>query len=199
MISTTLRAFLDRAVDHLDGLPRDRFSTAQWRFDGRPTSEGVGLKPGLKVDVDKMAACVMDVEGYAENVKFVESSTIIVEHSPKDVIHVQKMKVPVIGGVQVVNHLQDIGDFRGYRAIAWEGDDARTAALDPKDGGVRLAYSLGAWLLRPDEVGFAVSTAPRKDDVGSIKYAIMTKGADALIGTTVATNIEAMHAWSERA
>ena len=48
------------------------------------------------------------------------------------------------------------------------------------------------------EVAYALSAAPLKKDVGSLKYALMTKGADATTGTVLAANIDSMIAWSQR-
>lgn len=103
-----------------------------------------------------------------------------------------------VSSVQVALHLEDIGQHEGFRVVGWNQDDTRTEALDPKDGGIRTEYSVGAWLMRPDEVGYALSSAPRKRDVGTIKYALMTKGADATAGTAISSNIDAMVAWSKR-
>ena len=48
----------------------------------------------------------------------------------------------------------------------------------------------------------AVCTSPgkgeRKKDVGSLKFAVMTKGADATAGEVLRSNIEAMRDWSQR-
>ena len=57
---------------------------------------------------------------------------------------------------------------------------------------------LGAWLLADDAVGYALSSAPRKSDVGTLKYMAMTKGADATAGEVLKQNIQGMIAWAHR-
>lgn len=198
MPNAELDAFLGRVMEHLPSLSRDKFSTTSWRFEGRPTSEGLGLKPGLDLDVDKVAACILNVEAYAQNLKFVQSCQITNKISDTDFVYTQKMKLPAIGGVQVSLHMEDLGERDGYRVVAWDQDDAGTQALNPKDGGSRTQYNIGAWLIKPDELAYSLSSAPLKKDVGSIKYAIMTKGADATASTALSTTIDAMIAWSQR-
>ena len=67
-----------------------------------------------------------------------------------------------------------------------------------KHGGARTEYNLGAWLVSETEVAYALSASPLKSDLGSLKYALMTKGSDATTGTVLATNIDSMIAWSQR-
>ncbi len=198
MAHAELDAFLMRVMQHLPAMSRDKFSTVSWRFEGRPTSEGLGLKPGVDLDVDKVAACILNVEAYAANLRFVQSCEITNRIADSDFVYTQKMKLPVIGGVQVSLHMEDLGERDGYRVVAWDQDDASTQALNPKQGGARTQYSLGAWLIKPDELAYSLSSAPLKKDVGSIKYAIMTKGADATAGAALSTTIDAMIAWSQR-
>ena len=47
MSDTSAEPFIGRVLEQLEGMPRDRFSSKSWRFEDRPTSEGVGLKPGI--------------------------------------------------------------------------------------------------------------------------------------------------------
>ncbi len=189
-------AFLGRVLEQMKEMPRDKFSGSSWRFEGRPTSEGVGLKPGVSVDVDKVAACVLNVEQYPRNVRYVEETTVGEKTSDSDFTYVQRMKLPALGGVQCSLHIEDLGERDGYRVIAWNQDDAGTEALDKKNG-ARTAYNLGAWLIKPDEVAYALAAAPLKKDVGSIKYAIMTKGADATANTVLSANIDSMIEWAQ--
>lgn len=191
-------AFLARVLEQLTDMSRDRFSSKSWRFEGRPTSECVGLKPGVDLDVDKVAARILDVEAYPQNIKFVEDTQVTNRISDSEFVYVQKMKLPALGGIQVSLHMQDLGEHDGYRVIAWDQDDAGTQALDKNHGGARTEYNLGAWLIKPTELAYSLSAAPVKKDVGSIKYAVMTKGSDATAGTVLSSNIDAMIAWSKR-
>jgi hypothetical protein len=189
--------FLDRVMPHVADLTSDRFSHVSWRFEKRPTSEGVGLLPNPDTDIDLMVAHVLDVEAYPDNVKYVESVEVVERRSDTDVTYIQRMNLPLIGRIQVQINLSDYGMRDGFRVVAWDQDDEATAALDKKQG-ARTAYNLGAWLLAEDAVGYALSSAPLKSDVGTLKYMAMTKGADATAGEVLKQNIQGMIAWAHR-
>lgn len=189
--------FLDRVFEHVDRLSRSGFSHKSWRYAQRPTKEGVGLLP-VEVDVEGMVGRILDVEGYPRNVRYVESVEILDRRSDTDFTYVQRLSLPALGGLQMALNLVDIGERGGYRVVAWHQDDAATEALDRKRGGGRTQYNLGAWLLKPTEVLYALSSAPRKEDVGSLKFAIMTKGAEATASEVLKSNIEGMVTWSKR-
>lgn len=197
MADATIDEFLSRVMEHLPDMKRDKFSSVSWRYEGRPTGEGLGLKPRVDVDPEAVVARILNVAEYPGNVQYVEA-TIVDKQTKKSVTYTQKMKLPAIGGIQVVLTMKDLGTRDGYRVVAWQQDDSATAELDKKDGGARTEYNLGAWLVKDDEVAYALSAAPLKKDVGSIKYALMTKGADATTGTVLSTNIDSMIAWSQR-
>lgn len=189
--------FLDRVAAHLGRLKPDRFSHVSWRFENRPTAEAVGMLPRPDTDVEAMVAHILDVAGYTDNVRYVEDIEIIEQRSDSDVTYVQHMNLPLIGRIQVQIHLTDYGDRDGYRIVAWDQDNDATAALDKKRG-ARTAYNLGAWLLADDAVGYALSSAPLKSDVGMLKYMAMTKGADVTASEVLKQNIEGMVAWAHR-
>ena len=86
--------FLDRVFDHVGELDRDRFNYKSWRFGGRPTSEGVGIMPGLEVDPEAVVARVLDVEAYPDNVDYVKKIIVTDRRSASDVTYVQKMELP---------------------------------------------------------------------------------------------------------
>ena len=123
----------------------------------------------------------------------------VTERGDNYVIYTQKVKLPVLGGLQFSIKLEDLGEINGYRVVGWNQDDALTEALDKKHGGARTEYNLGAWLVKPDEVAYALSAVPLKKDVGSLKYAVMTKGADATASSVLSDNIDAMIEWANRA
>lgn len=189
--------FLDRVMPHVGDLSHDKFSHTSWRFENRPTSEGVGLLPNPDTDVDLMVAHILDVEAYPANVKYVESIEVVERRSDTDVSYVQRMNLPLIGRIQVQINLSDYGVRDGYRVVAWDQADDATAALDKKQG-ARTAYNLGAWLLSDDAVGYALASAPLKKDVGILKYLAMTKGADAAAGEVLRQNIHGMVEWAHR-
>ena len=191
--------FLERVHQHVPQLSRQRFSYKSWRFARRPTSEGVGLMPGIEVDVEAMVGCILDVEGYRTELRYVAEIEKIDEHSATDFTYIQRLRLPALGRMQMALRLVDMGQRHGYRVVAWAQDDQATDALDPKSGGARTEYNLGAWLLRPDEVAYALSSAPRRKDVGTLKYALLTSGAEVTASEMLKQNIEGMLAWSRRA
>ncbi|MDZ7577514.1 MAG: hypothetical protein U0904_04985 [Candidatus Nanopelagicales bacterium] len=198
MSEASAEEFLGRVMPKVPELSRDKFNFKSWRFENRPTSEGVGIRPGVSVDVEKMASRILDVEGYAENMKYVVDCTITSKNSDTDFVYIQRMNLPILGGLQCALRMTDLGERDGFRVVAWAQDDAVTDSLDKKKGGARTQYNLGAWLIRPDEIGYALSSAPRKSDVGSLKFAVMTKGANAGTSDMLKNNIDTMIAWSKR-
>ncbi len=189
--------FLDRVMPHLAELGRDKFNHTSWRFENRPTTEGVGILPVPAVDIEAMVSHILDAEKYSGNVKYVESTEIVERRSDSDVTYVQRMSLPVIGRIQVQIRLADYGERDGYRVVAWDQDDEGTQALNKKQG-ARTAYNLGAWLLQDDAVAYALSSAPLKSDVGTLKFMAMTKGSDAMAGEVIRQNIEGMISWTQR-
>ena len=190
--------FLDRVFDQMfNNLTRTSgFSSTNWRYEDRPTREGVGRLP-IAIDVEAMVSRITDVEEYPRSVRFVESVEILERRSESDFTYVQRLSLPVLGKLQMALALQDLGDRDGYRVVAWHQDDEATEALNPKQG-ARTMYNLGAWILKPAEVLFALSSAPRKQDIGSLKFALMTKGGEATAGEVLKANIEGMARWAAR-
>lgn len=197
MADVSIEDFINRVNEHLPSMTRDGFTSDSWRVEGRPTNEAVGLKSGVNVDPDKMAARILDVGAYPGNVKYIESITVS-EQGDDYVIFTQKLKLPVLGGLQCVLKYQDHGDVDGYRMLSWHQLDDETAALDKSDGGARTEFNLGAWKIRSDEVAYALAAAPRKSDVGSLKYKMMTKGSDATGSGVLSNFIDTMIEWSQR-
>ncbi len=189
-------AFLDRVFSNLPRLG-GRFDFNSWRHAGRPTSEGVGILPMSGVDVDAVAARVMDVAGYVGNIDYVVACRATGDEGPGTVCFYQRIKVPVLAEIQMHLKLTDHGERDGWRVLAWDQLEAQTAGLDPKRG-ARSAYNVGAWLIKANAVGYALSSAPRKEDVGRLKFAALTKGADAGAAQVVKANIEGMVSWSRR-
>lgn len=197
MSGDSAAAFLDRVFSHLDDLKPDKFSHASWKFQNRPTSEAVGMIPGQSLDVQKVVDCIMNVEAYPENVQYVERNNILERRSDTDFTYVQRMKIPVVGRVQVALNIADRGVQQGFRIVDWTQNDEATDAL-PKKEGMRTEYSLGCWMISEDKLLYALSSVPRKKDAGSLKFAIMAKGSDATAGEVLKKNIGAMADWSKR-
>ncbi|MCO4771043.1 MAG: hypothetical protein KDA24_13495 [Deltaproteobacteria bacterium] len=192
------QAFVDRVFQNL---PRSggKFSFSAWKHAGQPTKEGVGVLPTSGVDVEAMAARIMDVDHYRGNVDHVEECRTVPDGAyspPQSVRFYQRIKIPVLGSVHHELVLQDLGERDGWRVLAWH-QHSGTDALNKKQG-ARSEYNVGAWLLKGDAVGYALSSAPRRDDVGRLKFAALTKGADAGATQVVQANIEGMLRWSKR-
>lgn len=191
-------AFVDRV---LRNLPRwgSGFVFESWKQPGKVTKEGVGIL-ATAVDVDAVVARLLDVDHYVGNIDFVDVCRSIADPAcepPKAVRFYQKVKIPVIGALHHELMLEDLGEKQGWRVLGWSLHPA-SSGLSKRDG-VRSEYNDGAWLLRDDALGYALSSAPRKDDVGRIKFAALTKGADAGAPRAIQANIEGMLRWARRA
>lgn len=189
-------AFVDRVFQNL---PRvGGFAFASWKHPGKATKEGVGIL-STSCDPDAMVARIMDVDHYVGNIDFVEACRTVADpaHTPPGSVRFyQRVKIPVIGALHHELIMDDLGEREGWRVVAWHLHPA--AANLSKREGVRADYNDGAWLLRADAVGYALSSAPSKDDVGRLKYAALTKGADAGASRAVQANIEGMLRWARR-
>ena len=192
-------AFLERVFAHLPVL-RGGFEFSSWEQAGKATQEGVGVLKVPPVDVERVAARVMDVDHYTGNIAHVEECRAIVDKAwlpPKAVRFYQRINVPMLSRIHHELVLTDQGERNGWRVLAWHMLEAPTGALSNAQA-ARSAYSDGAWLIRPDAVGYALSSAPQRDDVGRLKFAALTKGADAAAAKVVKANIEGMVAWARR-
>ena len=193
-------AFLDRVFSHLPRVSAGGFEFAAWSQAGKPTQEGVGVLGVAGIDVDRLAARIMDVDHYKGNIAHVEECRSIPDGAyqpPRAVRFYQRVNVPMLARIHHELALVDHGERDGWRVLGWHQIDAATAALSRKDA-ARSAYNDGAWLIRPDAVAYALSSAPRKEDVGRLKFAALTKGADKAASKVVRANIEGMIAWSRR-
>ena len=190
-------AFVDRIFRNLPA-KSGRFAFTSWKHAGKATKEGVGILP-TTVDVEAVAARIMDVDHYTGNLDFVEACRTIDDPAhtpPKSVRFYQRIKLPVIGVLHHELVMEDLGTRDGWRVIAWHLHPA-SSQLNKREG-IRSDYNDGAWLLRPDAIGYSLSSAPSKADVGRIKYAALTKGADAGAARAVQANIEGMLRWSKQ-
>lgn len=177
-----------------------RFHFDSWKHAGRPTSEGFGVMPIAGADPDKVIAAVMDVDNYRGNIAHVAVSRAIDDTRfvpPEAVRFYQKVDIPVLGSVHHELVLHDLGERSGYRIAAWSLLGPETDRLSKRDG-FRSDYNLGAWLVAPGVVGYALASAPRRDDVGFLKFKALTKGADAGASRVLQANIEGMARWASR-
>ena len=192
--------FVDRVVPHLPASPPARMSFKNWSYGGRPTKEGVAVMSIPGVDPEKLLAAVMDVDHYVGNIDKVVESRAIADprfEPPGSVRFYRRIKIPVLGSIHYENVLHRVEARAGYEVVAWHLLAAETTALSPKQG-IRNAYSLGAWFAAPGVVAYALATAPRREDVGMLKWKAMTKGADAAASAALKINMEGMARWAAR-
>ena len=193
----SLDAFLDRVFRRLPALKNSpTFAFDAWPFADQPTKEGLGELPG-RVDVDKVAARVLDVGHYVGNVDHVVECRLTKPATADAVTFYERIQIPLLGGIHMEVELRDFGVRDGFRVLAWRQLDEPTERLDPKKA-ARSAYNVGAWLLAPHAVGYALSSAPRRDDVGRLKFAALTSGADAGAPAVVKGAIDGMVRWAAR-
>ncbi|MCW8140736.1 MAG: hypothetical protein KIT58_17690 [Planctomycetota bacterium] len=192
--------FVDRVVKHVSSSARE-YTFRHWSVPGKVTEEAVVLLPVPGVDPAKVLARVMDVGNYVGNVDHVLESRAIQDPRftpPAEVRFYQRIKIPVLGELHhdlVMRRLP--GTPGGFEVAAWEMLEPETNALSPKVG-MRSQYSDGAWLVAPGLVGYALSSCPRRDDVGFIKWKAMTAGAEVAASKVIRENIECMCRWASR-
>ncbi len=194
-------AFLQRVFAHLPKAPTEEYTFQPWEVAGNPTKEGFGLlrvEPG--VDPEAVIARIMAVDQYKANLARLQDCRSIPDprfKAPGSVRFYMRVDLEPFGYVQHELALLDGGTREGYRVAFWYDLQPETTNLDPSQA-ARSAYSVGAWLVSKDYVGYAVSNAPVREDVSSAKWALLTTGADASAKMVVKTNIEKMVAWSRR-
>jgi len=194
-----IKDFLERVFSNLPDAATD-FNFKSWRFDGRPTNEGVGIMSITGFDVDKLAASIFAVGEFPGNIDYVEETRVIPDPKykpPKAIHYYQRLKLPLLSPMHNEIVLFDFGQRNGWRVLGWQQLDDETERLSPNKA-ARFEYNVGAWLIKPDAVAFATSSSPRKSDVSAFQYAIITKGGDATAKAAVKVNINGMVAWSRR-
>lgn len=192
------REFLNRVLMKLPQGPLNDYFFGSWNDSGKPTDEGVGLLPCPGVDPNNVIRRVLDVDHYVGNVGHVEECRAISDArfaAPEQVRFYQRIKIPILGSIHHELVLTDGGTVDGYRVAYWSCLDSETAALDGKRA-ARSQYSVGAWLAKTGVVGYALSSAPRRDDVGFLKWKALTKGANAGASLVLRDNIKGMADWA---
>lgn len=194
-------AFLDRVFARLPATVPSEYDFDAWPYASQPTEEGFGLKPlDAPIDPEKVVKRIMDVDHYKGNVKRVTECRSIADprfNPPRSVRFYQRVNLPVISDVQHELVLVDGGTRDGYRVLYWYNLGLETDALDPAKG-ARSEFSVGAWLVSPNAVGYALSNVIRRDDVNWLEWEALTKGADATASGVVEDNIDGMVAWARR-
>ncbi|MBI5547871.1 MAG: hypothetical protein HY901_28645 [Deltaproteobacteria bacterium] len=193
-------SFVERVLKHLPSSSPTAFAFFHWAQAGRPTEEGVALLPVPGADPEKVVAAVMDVGHYVGNIDHVAESRAIADPrfvAPDHVRFYQRVDLPMLGAMHHELVLHRMGTRSGFAIAAWEVLRAETDALSSKVG-ARSDYNHGAWLVAPGLVGYALGSAPKRDDVGFLKWKALTAGADAAAPRVLRGNIEGMARWAAR-
>jgi hypothetical protein len=193
-------AFVDRVISHLPSGTPSGFEFASWKHAGRPTEEGFGLMPVSGVTPEQVIDAVMDVDHYVGNVEHVTVCRSVPDDRfspPEAVRFYQKVKIPVLGAVHHELVLHRVGQRGDFLVAAWHLLKPETDALSGKEA-FRSDYNHGAWFAGKGLVGYALGSAPKRDDVGFLKFKALTKGADVAAKQVVKANIEGMCAWAKR-
>lgn len=194
------KAFVDRVLPHLPRGAPSSFTWKSWKFGGRPTAEGFGVMAIPGVVPDRISDAVMDIDHYVGNIQHVEESRSIADpryKPPEAVRFYQRVNIPMLGKVHHELVLHRLGEIQGYQVTAWELLKSETDRLNPKQG-FRSDYNLGAWFAAPGILGYALASAPRRDDVGRLKFAALTRGADAAASKVLKMNLEGMARWAAK-
>ena len=195
-----LEGFADRVFKKLPTRKPSAFASAAWDHAGRPTQEAVAIMPIPGVDPSKVIDCVMDVDHYVGNVEHVGACRSIKDarFAPPDKVRFyQKIDVPMLGAIHHELVLSRLGTHKGYEVAGWEILKPETDALSAKEG-YRSDYSHGLWIAAPGVVGYALGSAPKRDDVGFLKWKALTSGADAAASRVLRANLEGMGRWAAR-
>jgi hypothetical protein len=142
----------------------------------------------------------MDVDHYVGNVEHVGACRSIPDPRftpPAAVRFYQKVDLPLLGSVHHELVLHRLGEKNGYHVAAWSLLGPETDALSAKTA-FRSDYNIGAWLVAPGVLGYALASAPKRGDVGRLKWAALTKGADVAASKVLKANIEGMARWAAR-
>jgi hypothetical protein len=194
------RPFVERIVKHLPKTAPTTFTFKNWNFDKRPTDEGFGIMPIAGVDPEKVLDAVCDFDHYKGNIEHVAICRTVPDprfKAPEQIRFYQKVDIPIIGSVQHELVMHRLGEIEGYQVAAWDILRAETDALNKRDG-FRSDYNQGAWFAAPGVLGYALASCPKRDDVGFLKWAALTKGADAAATRVLRANIEGMARWAAR-
>lgn len=194
--------FVKRVLERATSTGVRDYTFKSWSVPGKATSEAVGVLPVPGADAARVLGRVMDVGRYVGNVDHVVESRAIADPNfqpPAAVRFYQRIKIPILGELHhdlVMRRIE--GTPGGWEIAAWELNQRETEALSSKVG-IRSQYSDGAWLVAPGLVGYALSSAPRREDVGLLKWKALTSGGEIAAPKMIRENIEAMVRWASRA
>ena len=192
--------FLKRVLDRAPKTPAREFAFLHWSSPGKATEEVLGLLPVPGADPKRVLARVMDVDHYVGNVGHVTECRSIADPAyvpPERVRFYQRIKIPLLGEIHHELVLERVGAHGGFEVAAWSMLEPETEKLSTKQG-MRSQYSDGAWLAAPGVIAYAFSSAPRREDVGFLKWKALTAGADVAAPKVLRENIEGMARWAAK-
>jgi hypothetical protein len=203
MASAPLPDFLGRVLARLapPASAAGGYAFQSWSVAGKATAEALGVLPVPGVDPERFLTRVMDVDGYRERIPHVVESRAVADPRfppPEKVRFYQRVNIPVLGDVHQENVLERAGEHGGWRVAVWHLLEEETGKLSPRTA-IRSQYSDGAWLVAPGIVAYALSSAPRREDVGFLKWKALTAGADVAASRVIRENIAAMARWAAAA
>ncbi len=195
--------FLTRVLERVSpgGAGVRDFVFKHWSVPAKVTDEALGVLPVPGVDAGRFLGRVMDLDHYTGPIPHVVESRSVPDarfEAPRQVRVYQRGKIPMLGEVQQDIVIERLGELCGFEVAAWRMLEPETEAL-PKAKGIRSGYNDGAWLVGPGVVGYALSSAPRREDVGFVKWKALTAGADVAASKVIRDNILAMARWSSSA
>lgn len=191
-------AFLDRVFAHLPSAVTQDYDFRAWSHGDNPTAEGLGLlRARQPFDPERVVRNIMDVDRYRAHLPHLEICSSIADprfRPPGAVRFRMLVNVEPVGKIQHELAQVDVGTRQGYRVILWYDLASETRALDPALG-ARSAYSVGAWLVSKDVLGYAVSNAPLREDVNVAQWALLTTGADLMAKSVAKSIMDGMAGW----
>jgi hypothetical protein len=193
-------AFVERVLAHLPPSLPSRFTFLSWSHGGKPTKEGVGILPVPGVDAAKVIDAVFSVDEYTKNLDYVDACNTVADDRyslPEQLRFYQRLSIPVIGMIHHELLLHRLVQRSGFEIAAWRLLRPETDKLSKRQA-VRSDYNNGAWLVSPDRLLYALTSAPRRGDVGFVKWKALTKGADMAASRALKTNLEGLARWSKR-
>lgn len=196
----SVQQFLNRVASRLPSTPPSSYVFKSWEVEGRPTEEAVGLRPVAGADPSKLTSRIMDVDHYVKNIAHVTECRSIKDSRfvpPSQVRFYQRVNIPILGDVQHELVLVTGAKLNGYDLVYWYMLEPETKALNVAKG-YRSAYNVGAWILSPGYVGYALSSAPMREDVNWATWQALTTGADMTASTVIGDNIKGMAAWASK-
>jgi hypothetical protein len=193
--------FLERVLQRVpDPQAIKGYYFQHWSVPGKVTEEVLGFLEVPGADPQKIMERVMDVDNYPGNIAQVQEFRSIPDSEyqrPDKVRAYLRIKIPILGAVHQEIVVHRIGQLKEYEIAYWFMLDRETSALEAKSA-ARSEFNDGAWLVAPGIVGYALSSCPKREDVGFLKWKALTTGADAAAYKFIRDNIENIVQWAER-